>query len=304
MRHAWLSLLTTHLQYPRRSFRLTYDTSAATALAAKGITELWSDYPDLWPETIRGLYVGSARWIPQMLSHLPQNPQKGQFSVMFQRYGYGVPNLERARRSASNALTLIVEDTITPYGLSAKTGGDVHNEMKVFTLPWPVNALRSLHNAQVMLRVTLSSFVAPNPSEAARGTRYGYASHNLRFKLNRADESLQQFRARISELAEQPEGPTSSEEDIWDFGRNHRDAGSLHIDQLTCSASDLARRNPIAVHPVTGWWKSKIHLKDGLPKVRYALIVEIDAGEVQTDLYNEIRLAIEVMNATTIEIAT
>jgi hypothetical protein len=32
--------------------------------------------------------------------------------------------------------------------------------------------------------------------------------------------------------------------------------------------------------------------------------VEIDAGEVQTELYNEIRLAIEVMNAATIEVAT
>lgn len=304
MRHAWLSLLTTHHQYPQRSFRLTYDTSAATALAAKGITELWSDYPDLWPETIRGLYVGSARWTPQMLSHLPKNPQKGQFSVMFQRYGHGVPDLDRARRSANNALTLIVEDTITPYGLSAKTGGDVHKEMKVFTLPWPVNALRALHNAPVTLRVTLSSFVAPNPSEAARGTRYAYASHNLRFKLNRADESLQKFRARISKLAEQPDGPASSEEDIWDFGRNRRDVGSLHIDQFTCNASDLARRNLIAVHPVTGWWKSKTRLKNGLPTVRYALIVEIDAGEVQTDLYNEIRLAIEVMNAATIEVVT
>ena len=57
-----------------------------------------------------------------MKSHLPAEPNKGDFAKLFQRYGYGVPNMERARRSANNALTLLIEDTITPYGLSEKTG--------------------------------------------------------------------------------------------------------------------------------------------------------------------------------------
>lgn len=297
MRHGWLSLLSTHHNYPLRSFAFTYDTSAATALAAKGISELWSDYPNLWPETVRGLYVSSARWTPQMLSHLPAEPNKGHYATLFQRYGYGVPDLSRARRSASNALTLIVEDTITPYGLSEKTGADVHNEMKLFTLPWPVEQLRVLGNAAVKLRVTLSTFIAPNPSEASRGSRYRYASHNLRFKLNRADENAQRFMARISKLADQPEGPPSAEDDLWDFGSNRRDVGSLHIDQLTCRASDLARRNLIAVHPVSGWWKSKALLQGDLPTVRYALIVEIDAEEVQAELFAEVQAAVDALVA-------
>lgn len=297
MRHGWLSLLATHHNYPFRSFTFTQDTSAATALVAKGITELWSDYPALWPETVRGLYVSSARWTQRMLSHLPAAPQKGDYAPLFKRYGYGVPDLDRARRSASNALTLIVEDTITPYGLSEKTGGDVHNEMKLFALPWPVEGLRAIGNNQVTLRVTLSTFIAPNPSEASRGSRYRYASHNLRFKLNRADENAQQFMARISKAAEQPDGPESAEDDLWNFGSNRRDVGSLHIDQLTCPASDLARRNLIAVHPVSGWWKSKPLLQNGLPTVRYALIVEIDAENVEAELYAEIQAAIEALVA-------
>lgn len=297
MRHGWLSLLSTHNNYPVRSFTLTYDTSAATALAAKDITELWSDYPALWPETVRGLYVSSARWTEQMLTHLPAAPQKGDYTPLFQRYGYGVPDLNRARRSASNALTLIVEDTITPYGLSEKTGGDIHNEMKLFILPWPVEALRALGNTEVTLRVTVSTFIAPNPSEAARGSRYRYASHNLRFKLNRADENAQRFMARINKAAEQPDGPESAEDDLWRYGSDRRDVGSLHIDQLTCRASDLARRNLVAVHPVSGWWKSKALLKNGLPTVRYALIVEIDAEHVQTELYAEVQNAIDVLTA-------
>lgn len=198
MRHGWLSLLTTHHSYPLRAFCFSHDTSAATALAAKQVAELWSDYPTVWPETVRGLYVASARWTDQMRSHLPVNPSKSDYAPLFMRYGYGVPDTERARRSASNALTLIVQDTITPYGLSSKTGGDVHKEMRLFTLPWPVEELRKLGNIKVTLRVTLSSFIEPNPSEASRGSRYRYASHNLRFKLNRADEGTQQFMARMS----------------------------------------------------------------------------------------------------------
>jgi hypothetical protein len=70
-----------------------------------------------------------------MKSHLPANPPKGAYAPLFRRYGYGVPDMARARRSASNALTLIIQDEIIPYGLSELTGGDVHKEMRLFELP-------------------------------------------------------------------------------------------------------------------------------------------------------------------------
>jgi hypothetical protein len=69
------------------------------------------------------------------------------------------------------------------------------------------------------------------------------------------------------------------------FGRNRRDVGSLQIDELTCPASDLARRNLLAVHPVAGWWKTRAVLNPNERSVRFALIVEIDAGEVESELY-------------------
>jgi len=154
MKHAALSLLTTDHTYPARAFTAVGETSAATALAARAITDLWSDYPHLWPETIRALFVSSARWTAQMTSHLPPNPGKGDFGTLFKRYGYGVPDMGRARRSASNALTLVAQDTITPYRPSDSGAADhVHNEMKLFELPWPVEALRALAASPVTLRV-------------------------------------------------------------------------------------------------------------------------------------------------------
>lgn len=300
--HSALSLLTADHQFPTRAFTTCAATSAATALAARAITELWSDYPQLWPETIRALFISSARWTQQMRSHLPASPAKGDYGPLFQRYGYGVPDMERARRSASNALTLIVEETITPFRKGKKPSSDhAHNEMKLFELPWPIEELRKLTTTPVTLRVALSTFIQPNPSEPARGDKFRYASHNLRFKLNRPNEGKAEFLARISKLAEQSEGPVVEEEDGWVFGRNRRDVGSIQIDELTCHASDLARRNILAVHPVSGWWKKKSVAEPELLSARFSLVVEIDAGTVETDLYSEVQAAIE--NLTPIETA-
>lgn len=297
MKHPALSLLTTDHQYPQRAFTTTGETSGATALAARAVSEIWSDYSDLWPETIRALFVSSARWNTQMRSHLPANPAKGDYAPLFKRYGYGVPDLDRARRSASNALTLIVQDTIKPYRKSDRPSAQhVHNEMKVFQLPWPVEELRKLVDAPVKLRVALSTFIEPNPSEPARGSKFRYASHNLRFKLNRPNENQAAFLARISKAAEQPDGPAVDEDDNWSFGRNRRDVGSLHIDELECPASDLARRNLLAVHPVAGWWKTKTVADPQDLAARFALIVEIDAGESNAELYAEVQAAIDILN--------
>ncbi|BEV13103.1 S8 family peptidase (plasmid) [Asticcacaulis sp. DW145] len=303
LQHEDLSLLTTSRGYPQTVFSLSHDTSAATALAGKAITELWADYPSLWPETIRALFVSSARWTPQMRSHLSQNPQKGSYNLLFQRYGYGVPDLDRARRSASNALTLIIQDQITPYKQGGpKSANHAHNEMRAITLPWPTQALRRLGLHPVKLRVALSTFVIPNPSEAARGTKYGYASHNLRFRLRRPGEKDAAFFARVSReaLADEEFPVANDDSDNWTFGSKRRDVGSLHVDELEIPASDLARRDLLVVHPVTGWWKFKSTPFPETKTARFALIVEIDAGDVDIDLYTEIAQAIATRNLTVV----
>ncbi|MEQ1899915.1 MAG: S8 family peptidase [Devosia sp.] len=289
--HAALSVLTTDRGYPLRSFAAVGDTSAATALAARQVAQLWSEYPSLWPETVRALFVGSARWNAQMRSHLPNSPNYGDYSRLFRRYGYGVPDMERARRSASNALTLVVQDKIVPYKVS-DSGGIINNEMRLFDLPWPIEALRGLGASPVTLRVSLSSFIAPNPAEAARGGRYRYASHNLRFHLKRPGESQAVFLSRINAAADDTEEEGVDENDGWTFGPNRRAVGSLHIDELTCHASDLAQRNLLAVHPVTGWWKNKSAGDPSEKSVRFALVVEIDAEELEAELYAEVEVVI------------
>jgi len=50
-------------------------------------------------------------------------------------YGFGVPSLSRALRSANDALTLIAEATIRPF-----TNGTMR-EMHVHEVPWPEDVL-------------------------------------------------------------------------------------------------------------------------------------------------------------------
>ena len=55
-----LALLTTFRRPQERMFTTTGDTSAATAQVARMGAQILADRPDLWPETIRGLW-----FIPQ-----------------------------------------------------------------------------------------------------------------------------------------------------------------------------------------------------------------------------------------------
>lgn len=114
--------------------------------------------------------------------------------------------------------------------------------------------------------------------------------------MNRANENQAQFQARINRLADDSDAEPVADNNGWIFGRNRRDVGSLHIDELRCPASDLAYRNLLAVHPVAGWWKSKSVQDVDQKAARFALVVELDAGEVEAELYAEIQAAIANLN--------
>lgn len=291
-----LSLLTVDPAYPQRVFTTTWATSAATALAARMSAQIWSAYPDLWPETVRALLVASARWTSTMRGHVAPRANKEAYSVLFKRYGYGCPSAERAIRSASSDFTLIVEDELQPYTKEG-SADPIHNEMKVHQLPWPIEGLRRLGTEKVRLRVALSTFVEPNPAEAARGSKLRYASHGLRFKLIRPNEDLDEFRKRINKAAIS-EGETFSsqpDDDGWTFGSTRRDVGSLHVDEMELYASELARRGVIAVHPVSGWWKTRPGLNRWDSSARYALVIMVDAGDAEIDLHAEVENKITVV---------
>jgi len=293
-----LQLLTTHYRPTRRLFDVFGDTSAATALASNFAARIMSARPELWPETVRGLLVHSAEWTPSMRQRFDQAGSQGQKMALLRRYGWGVPDLNRALLSASNDATLMIEDALLPFRKEKSTVKT--RDMHVHRLPWPRDELRALGEREVELRVTLSYFVEPNPGERGWARRHRYASHSLRFAVKRSTETLNQFRQRINKAAEAEEsgdvGATSSSgADDWVLGPI-RDRGSLHSDIWRGTGAELASRDAIGVFPLSGWWKEKPALQRWEREARYALLVSVRAPGVDVDIYTPIEnsLAVEI----------
>lgn len=292
-----LSLLTTSHRPAERSFTTSGATSAATALAARLAAQVMEAYPNLWPETVRGLIVHSAEWTAAMRrAYLPasRGSLKGDYGKLLRRCGFGVPDLDRALWSVANSLTMVVEETLAPFKRAA-SGNVVMREMQIHSLPWPQESLEELGDTPVEMRVTLSYYIEPNPSTRGVRSRYRYESHGLRFDMKRPLESIDTFRGRISAAARDDGYRTGTSGDPkWLIGTQARHRGSLHGDIWRGSAADLASRGAIAVYPTTGWWKSRPRLKHYDRAVRYSLVVSIRAPEVDVDLYAEVANQIDV----------
>lgn len=269
------------------------DTSAATALASRFAAQLYVAYPQLRPETIRALIVHSADWTPAMLQDRKiQALHTEEKSKLIRTVGYGVPHLNRAMKSASNALTLVVEAELKPYkweDYRVKT-----DQFHLYELPWPVEVLSELLNTPVKLSITLSYFIEPNPGNKRYAKANNYMSHALRFKMLGVNESPRAFAGRVSKAMREDDYEKEGGEKGWSLGEDLRNKGSIHKDIWEGTAADLATRNMIAIFPTSGWWKTRKKLERYDNTVHYSLIVSIEAPDVDVDIYNPVKQLIDV----------
>ena len=289
--HPDLCLLSTYYKPSLKSFVLTSATSAATAQAARLAAMVSAKYPSLWPETIRGLLVHSARWTPAMQSHLNGASSKSQRAMLVRRYGMGVPSANRALRSANDSLTMIKEGTIRPF-----SNGKMR-EIHFYEIPWPKASLENLGDQIVRLRVTLSYFIEPNPARTGWQSRHRYASHGLRLDLKAPTESADEFRKRLNKksLGEGERRPASpSDSSKWFLGEKARNKGSLHTDILAETAADMAARGVVGIYPVTGWWKENRKRDRSSDGVRYSLIMSIETEAQDVDIWTPVAVQIGV----------
>ena len=284
-----LSLLTTYHDPTERHFTTANATSAASALAARMSAQLMAAYPDLWPETVRGLIVHSAEWTKEMRDRfLPNKPKKSDYCHLVRTCGFGVPSLERAEWSVSNSLTMVAQERLHPF-LREGSKPPKLRDMHLYQLPWPVEALEELGETQVEMRVTLSYFIEPSPSARGPRSRYRYEAYGLRFDVQRPYESVVDFKSRVYAAgARDEESEAGGSDPDWDLGTKARHRGSLHSDIWHGTAAELAGRGGIAVYPTQGWWKTRQHLKRYNLPVRYALLISIRAPEIEVDLATEI----------------
>lgn len=304
-----LRLLTTHHDMTRSVLTHTGDTSAAAAEAARVCAHLATRYPDYWPETIRGLVIHGARHTPEMLKLLPARPNGEDKIGLLRRVGYGAVQATNSLSSTAQRPTLILQKTIVPY--RKEKGAVKLNKVNMHLLPWPEAELRALGPAQVKLRVTLSYFIDPNPSQRGWQSKFRYQSHGLRFAVKAATETHEEFGQRINKIErldaagedgiEAMPDPDSTK---WFFGSKIRSRGSVHSDVWTGTGADLANKSHLAVYPVGGWWKDWSQAKRHDVSVRYCLIVSLEiAEEVNVDIYTPIQAKIAVPLAVEIEVA-
>ena len=282
-----LGLLTTIVHPSGRLLTVTRDTSPATAAAARFAARLWSHYPNLWPETIRGLVVHSARWTDSMVQRFPGST-KGVIQQRLRCYGYGVPDYVRAEYSAENAATLLFEGALRPYKLDDSQVKS--NEMHLHELPWPVEVLEDLKEESVRMHVTLSYFVEPSPGRRGWTRRHRYASHGLRFDVKRPTETVERFVQRLN-ASETDDGEDVSVADTdsqpWVVGLKGRSQGSIHSDWWVGTGADLAACGYLAVYPVTGWWRERRSLNRWNSEARYSLTVSLET-DAEVNLYTAI----------------
>jgi hypothetical protein len=250
-----------------------------------------------------GLAIHSAEWTDSMLeTFLPGDRQvsKADYAQLVRHCGFGVLDLDRAQWSASNSLSMVIQTSLHPFK-RVEGKPPALRDMNLHRLPWPLTELEALGETPVEMRVTLSYFIEPNPSERGFRSRYRYESHGLRFDVKRAHESERDFRARINAAARDEEEGTrrgGGGDDGWVIGTTHRHKGSLHSDIWRGTAVDLASRGVLAVYPALGWWKTRPRLERYDNEARYTLIVSIRAPQVEVDLYtpiaNQIGIPIDV----------
>lgn len=299
--HPDLMLLTTSHQPEERLFATTWATSAASALASRMAAQIFSAYPQYRPETVRALMVNSAEWTPRMIQDFRPDESKGSYEKLVRTCGFGVPSLERAIWSASDSLTLIIEDDLQPYKKQGKNPPKAH-DMNLHLLPWPIDELLHLGNTEVEMRVTLSYFIEPNPGVMERGItgRYRYESHGLRFDVSRLGEDKEGFRYRVNKTAREGKEANyqgAAADPGWLVGSDARHRGSIHADVWRGTAANLASLGMIAVAPAAGWWKTNTKQNKYHNRARYSLVVSVKTQQTEVDLYAAVQTTIATSTA-------
>lgn len=288
-------------------------TSAATGISGKFIGELMAANPNLWPETIRGLVVHSADWTEAMTERLNNKDTQTAKTELARLFGYGLPNLEKAKYSSLNSLCMIAQKEFIAYDARKDANGRIprkrnretinnkQEQVLFFKLPWPKDLLRSISGDKPLkLTITLSYFVDARPSNRGYSRKYTYPSHNLRFDLQLPTESNEDFFKRINQLARDEQEKVERQADTrWYYGKmsKMRTTGSIHKDIIkSTTGAELSDMEHIAVYSLGGWWKDNKKKLPSDTKTRFSLIVEIDTGDVEIDLYNPIKSLIEIEN--------
>ncbi|GAA3637835.1 S8 family peptidase [Lentzea roselyniae] len=273
-----LSLWTTsHRHASGRLSTQTWATSPAAASAAADLAVLARKQPSIGLSALRALYVHSAKWTSAMISQFADRRDR------FRAVGYGLPNLRTASGADSNRPVFVYEGELAPAG----------RQVQLLQIPLPEQVLADHAESGVRLTVTLSCFV--EATENLDGRRY--AGGRIKWEMQGPAENEGQFRRRINSLAQKPEGSHHKTSGYnWSVGPLLRSRGTVQHDYVELSASELAGDRLLAVYPVLGWWEDREVTRN--LKIPYAVVVSVDFGSEDVDIYAAIEAGVAASVST------
>ena len=266
----------------------TWATSAACAATSGLLAEIWTANLSRSAQTIRALLVNSARWTPEICAQHPERKER------LRAVGYGEPQPDVALASTAQCPTLILEQALAPNARVESAARGMH----LVQLPLPDEELLALGAHPVRLAVTLSYFGEPNE---ARRTQYFGAS--LGWDLQRRGETADEFVRRVNDSWRPPGTPRPEAAAPWDWeiGRDARSRGTVQSDRLVTDAASLAGEKLIAVWPTRGWWSDHPTTRMDA-KIGYSLVVTIDAGDAEIDLYALMSIPVDLPGSVDLEV--
>lgn len=279
-----VAILTTGKNVLMRPIELSHQTSMAAPGIARCLATIWYENPTYLPTTIRGLLVHSSMWTTAMCNQFEGRTKAELLRVC----GYGVPNLEFACRSAKSSVCLIDEGRYEYFD----EDGNIRKEMIIYDLPWPTEELMKLGEEKVIVRITLSYFIEPNPKVATSD----YAGASLAWDFQGPYESNDEFMKRVNRANRTEEDPTSGYTNTlnWQIGSIARSRGTIQSDFTVITAAELASCGKVVIYPRKGWWDTLRENKN--KSIPYSIIISIETTNTEINLYEKIEAVIEEDN--------
>lgn len=248
-----------------------------TSFTAPKISHLSALLKQLYPyesiNLIRAFIAQGAR--------LPNGLFRNPTTLSIQRYGYGLPSLDRVTKNT--------EQRVSFYN----TGVIKAEEGHIYSLKIPESLRDPGDKNEILIEVTLAY------SAKVRRTRQftkSYLSSWLDWTSSKSGESIEQFRSRSLVTNESYSESESGEVIKWkirerkDWGEVkeiHRNNSTLQKDWAILKSYDLPEELSFAVRGHKGWDKNK-------EEIPYAIVVSIESLGAVIPIYESIRLENEV----------
>jgi hypothetical protein len=284
---AGVAILTLAKDYGSSLFRAYCGTSFAAPRVANIAAQLFTQFPNATSNLIRALIASSASTPAEIPSAL-QGDSPEQISKRLRIYGYGKPDLLRAKFSAENRVILLVDNAQIPVGY-----------FQIFEIPPLPREFFELQGTRT-LSVTLAF---DPPTRPTRGDSYlGVTMESHLFK-NINPENITKAFVSASQQTQTEEFTKLSLKELekqygsgirinLSPGGNLRKKGTLQRGQVEISSR------------AKGYDQSPLYLvvscnrkwaKPGeYDMQRYALVVSLSHTNTELDLYNQLRIRTQI----------